>query len=812
MDLEPRKHGQRFHSLIKAYKRIMSFSLSARKVVGCWCSLLAIPAVVFSQNSFAPSGSEYSIAGKLPGDQVHPQLSFTTNGGYIVWQDNWVDGKGLGIGAMRLKNDLTASHLSFRVNSLVAGDQENAQVSMLNDGGAVFAWQGGQLGFQHIYSRFLSSSNSWLTGDLQVNAATNRFQMSPAVATLLNGNVAVVYVSEDQAAPRSMKDVYLQMFAPNGSKLGGEIQVNQFTDNNQRNPAVTALADGKLAIAWVSEQQRWTDASNGVPSVDIYARVFDASGSALGDEFLVNSGANICAYPDFASAPDGGFMATWMERDLVVRNNGWDIYARRFTSAFVGGNVSRLNTQLYGDQYLSKIRRCGTTYMAIWTSLQQDGSLEGVFGRYVNDDGSVSGDEFLVNTKTFGPQEHQVLGSDGSGRFLAAWTSFGVGINGFDLFGQQYANPALTVIGTNNSAFNTDPNADPNSVSNTPPVETPGLPAPGCSTNSTPTVTNTFSDVKGIYNGLLYDPAAPTTGSSGYITITTTARGGFSAKLKMGAKKYSFSGMFDSTGANTTTLGTLKINLLLDLHGGNIITGNITDGTWTASLQADLAYFGKFRHTSLTGPYTIIVQPGDGSMGNGVGTAKVSSSGAVTWALTLPDGTKLSGKTTLSKTGAWPLYAAPYKSRGMAIGWMQFGSPGDGFDGQCVWTKPAGMAAPYSDGLTNGVTISGASYKAPPLSYRTFGGSKVIFNGGGLAAPITNSVTWDINNKVIVQNSANALKLSLSASSGLFKGTIKDANGRAVPFEGVLFEKNNVGVGFFLGADQSGAVTFAPNP
>jgi hypothetical protein len=65
---------------------------------------------------------------------------------------------------------------------------------------------------------------------------------------------------------------------------------------------------------------------------------------------------------------------------------------------------------------------------------------------------------------------------------------------------------------------------------------------------------------------------------------------------------------------------------------------------------------------------------------------------------------------------------------------------------------------------------------------------------------------------MIVEKSANALKLSLSASSGLFKGTIKDANGRAVPFEGVLFEKNNIGVGFFLGADQSGAVTFAPNP
>src|SRR4051794_23455457 len=107
MDSEPRKHGQRFRCLIKAYKRIMSFSLSARKLVVGWCSVVAIPVAVFSQNSFVTSGGEYSIAGQLAGDQVHPGVSFTTNGGYVVWEDYWTDGKGLGVGAMRLNNDLT---------------------------------------------------------------------------------------------------------------------------------------------------------------------------------------------------------------------------------------------------------------------------------------------------------------------------------------------------------------------------------------------------------------------------------------------------------------------------------------------------------------------------------------------------------------------------------------------------------------------------------------------------------------------------------------------------------------------------------
>ena len=115
--------------------------------------------------------------------------------------------------------------------------------------------------------------------------------------------------------------------------------------------------------------------------------------------------------------------------------------------------MTRINTQLYGDQYSPKIRRTGSTYLDVWTSIGQDGSREGVFGRYLNDDGTVSGDELQVNSTTFAQQMHQALASDGSGRFLAAWTSYGVGVEGFDLYGQQYANPALVVIGTNDNVF-----------------------------------------------------------------------------------------------------------------------------------------------------------------------------------------------------------------------------------------------------------------------------------------------------------------------------------------------------------------------
>src|SRR5689334_10950188 len=112
-------------------------------------------------------------------------------------------------------------------------------------------------------------------------------------------------------------------------------------------------------------------------------------------------------------------------KGFVCYNNGWDLLRRRFSGGGVRGGVAGVDTQLYGDQYSPRVRRAGATFLAVWTSLGQDGSREGVYGVYLNADGTVSGNEFRVNTKVVGSQMHQALGSDGAGRFIAAWTSLG---------------------------------------------------------------------------------------------------------------------------------------------------------------------------------------------------------------------------------------------------------------------------------------------------------------------------------------------------------------------------------------------------
>ena len=426
----------------------------ARKIALCCGLLVGIPGVVSGQtNYYAANGFEYAMAGSLPGDQVFPDAAVTPAGGFVVWQDNITDGDGLGISMMPVNGTLSGSGGIHHVNVQGAGDQQNPRVTLLQGGGAAFVWQGGPKESQRIYARFLSSSNTWLTSDVPVNTFTNNFQINPAVATLTNGNVVVVWSSLNEAGPGSMQDVYGRIFSPTGQPITGEFPINQYVNFNQRTPTVAALSNGGFVVAWVSEQQRVVAAlSPGLitpgqvqnASIDIYARLYNGSGVAQGNEFVASSAdSNPCANPDVAAGSGGGFMVTWDAFDMASpTTNSLDIYARSFTSAGAGsgGTVVRVNTHLYGDQYAPRISALGTDYLIVWTSLAQDGSREGVYGQFLHGDGSKVGGEFRVNTTTVGSQIQPVVVSDGSSQFLAIWSSFTGLQYGFDLYAQRYVN------------------------------------------------------------------------------------------------------------------------------------------------------------------------------------------------------------------------------------------------------------------------------------------------------------------------------------------------------------------------------------
>src|SRR5207237_10766295 len=88
------KHRQGCSRLIKRCHH-MSVSLLFRNGALCFLAS-ALPVLCFGQQAFLKDGGEYCVPGLLPGLQSKPQASINSAGGFLVWEDNVADGRGLG--------------------------------------------------------------------------------------------------------------------------------------------------------------------------------------------------------------------------------------------------------------------------------------------------------------------------------------------------------------------------------------------------------------------------------------------------------------------------------------------------------------------------------------------------------------------------------------------------------------------------------------------------------------------------------------------------------------------------------------------
>jgi hypothetical protein len=61
--------------------------------------------------------------------------------------------------------------------------------------------------------------------------------------------------------------------------------------------------------------------------------------------------------------------------------------------------------------------------------------------------------------------------------------------------------------------------------------------------------------------------------------------------------------------------------------------------------------------------------------------------------------------------------------------------------------------------------------------------------------------------------SSGKLSLSISTTSGLFKGSVVNpATKKTIPISGAVLQKQNIGAGYFLGTNEIGGVYLGPVP
>jgi hypothetical protein len=419
-----------------------------------------------------PIGPEFPVNTYTTGDQGRGAVAVAADpaGNFVVVWDTAYgqDGDESGVFGQRFDSTGTPVGPEFQVNTYTTGHQGFGALSVAADaaGNFVVVWVGEGAGdsYRGVFGRRFDSSGNPVGGEFMVNSYTTGeqgdYRGGISVASDPGGNFVVVWSGEGQG---DSWGVFGRRFDNLGGPQGSDFLVNTYTTNSQGFEAgavVAADATGNFVVVWDSYGQ---DGDRG----GIFGQRFDSTGSALGSEFQVNTyttseqGYRSVA---LASDPAGNFMVAW---DSYGQDGDWTgVFARRFDSAGSAlGNDFQVNTytfarQGYGGHFdaayggIAVAADPAGNFVVVWDSdynAEQDGNGFGVFGQRYDSDGNTIGGEFQVNTYTTGNQTVVAVAAPLPGEFVVTWSSVYEGSMSQDgsytgVFGQRFGEVTASLI------------------------------------------------------------------------------------------------------------------------------------------------------------------------------------------------------------------------------------------------------------------------------------------------------------------------------------------------------------------------------
>jgi hypothetical protein len=383
----------------------------------------------------APQGTEFQVNTYTNNEQRYPSITGLNDGGFVMsWMSSGQDGSLNGVYAQIYNADGTTKGNEFQVNTYTNSEQRYPSITGLNDGGFVVSWTsyGHQDGsFEGIYAQVCNADGTKRGSEFQVNTYTPNNQEHPSITSLNDGGFVVSWMSSS-GQDGDLYGVYAQMYNADGTKQGGEFQVNTHTTRDQKRPSITGLNDGGFFVSWSSYLQ---DGSYD----GVYAQIYNADGTIRVGEFQVNTNTfESQASPSITSLNDGGFVVSW--QSYLQDGSGFGIYTQIYNAdGTTRGGELQVNS--YTDDFQSSPSITGLNdsgFVVSWMSNLQDGSGYGVYAQIYNADGTIRVGEFQVNTYTDNNQMYPSITSLNDGGFVVSWESSNQDGSNRGIFGQRF--------------------------------------------------------------------------------------------------------------------------------------------------------------------------------------------------------------------------------------------------------------------------------------------------------------------------------------------------------------------------------------
>jgi FG-GAP-like repeat len=296
-----------------------------------------------------------------------------------------------------------------QVNTTDALVQIDGQVASLNDGGYVVVWTDSSLtynpsGTAIVAQRYDAFGNK-VGGEVKISQFTSGDQLSPAITALPNGNVAIAFV--DTSAGNL--DLYVRVFDP----VLGLVRTDTIDvgTNLTFNPSITAFADSSYVITYT--------AGSGADT-DIVARVVSSSGT-VGAQFDIDNQTDHRDFSEVATLSNGNFVVTYWDEVLgsatdtdvkfAVANSGGTLVVGPTTVP--GANGLGLET----DPDVAALREGG--FVIVWTD--PDAVVNDIRATILSNSGATIASNIFVNTTTAGGQDEASVVALADGGFLVTW-------------------------------------------------------------------------------------------------------------------------------------------------------------------------------------------------------------------------------------------------------------------------------------------------------------------------------------------------------------------------------------------------------
>ena len=417
-------------------------------------SVLALFVTILAQSALAQPtavGGEFRVNTTTAGEQGDPQVAMDADGDFVaVWIDgdnivDGIDGSSRGIVVQRYDSAGNPVGGEVVVNTETAGAQQEPDIAMDPDGNFVVVWTDtasfggdGDGDGAGIAGQLFDSAGNPVGGQIQVNDVTANQQLRPDVAMGPDGGFLVTW--GDIVAGNY--ELAARQFDSSGNPVAGQFQVNTYTTGRQYRASIDYAANGDFVIAWGS------GGSYAANSTAVLRR-YDSAGNPLAPEVHITTQTTQQLAPSVAVADGGEFVVAWTD------GLGGTVKARRFDAAgnVVGADLTLRDTPDTFQRLPRIAMDSANRFVATWAEITNTGNFE-VLARQFEFDGTPIGDEFQVNTTSTGAQGYGFRGPDlamdATGNFAVVWQdgdgfTTGTDGDGRGVYGQLFDGGAPTV-------------------------------------------------------------------------------------------------------------------------------------------------------------------------------------------------------------------------------------------------------------------------------------------------------------------------------------------------------------------------------